>query len=61
MLLWKKDLNFSQTNIFELNLTDYIPSDTTSTEMALEYVPNSSMYALYSSSFTFYLGAGMHN
>ncbi|MBQ0730604.1 MAG: hypothetical protein KBT75_07880 [Oleispira antarctica] len=57
----KGNFNLTQNNVFELNLTDEIPGGNVETEMAFVYTPNSSMYALYSRSIAFYLGAGMHN
>ena len=57
----KGNFNLTQSDVFELNLTDEIPGKNVETEMALEYSPNDSMYALYSRTISFYLGAGMHN
>lgn len=58
-----KDGHFSlsQKSLFKLNLTDIIDSDTALTDMILIYSPDDSIYALYSRSISFYLGAGMHN
>jgi hypothetical protein len=56
-----KYFSLSQKSLFKLNLTDIIDSDTALTDMILIYSPDDSIYALYSRSISFYLGAGMHN
>jgi hypothetical protein len=58
-----KDGHFSlsQKSLFKLNLTDIIDSDTALTDMIFIYSPDDSIYALYSRSISFYIGAGMHN